>query len=74
MDQATLKIIDRLLTLAKACPDEVQTELLAIAAEVLDAELEREQGSVAALGVRSAPAPLLKVNGNGSAHLERVSL
>ena len=72
MDQATLKIIDRLLTLAKACPDDVQPELLAIAAEVLDAELGRVHGSVAATGGRTAPSPVLKLNGNGSAHLDLV--
>jgi hypothetical protein len=45
MDRATLKIIDRLLSLVKICPDDVQIELLGIAAEVLDAELGREYAS-----------------------------
>jgi hypothetical protein len=42
MDGGTLKRIDRLLSLAKVCPDDVQIELLGIAAELLDAELDRD--------------------------------
>jgi hypothetical protein len=53
MDRGTLKIIDRLLSLAKVCPDDVQIELLGIAAEVLDAELDRESEP----GRSAVPAP-----------------